>query len=174
MDISLILKTAMPSNIGKPTMLRRLIYTSFMLLPLFSFAEVTTLNKILNLKLNEPVPKGVASSALLKEGSYKIHTMDKKINSIRISFNEALVSEKFIDLNLKGHCLVQTEAGHSPLPRVYFFNTKNNKRYELNVQGKIKSVLIQEIPAAKNHPACTIKEAKKMLIPVNQVKKVKI
>ena len=109
----------------------------------------------------------------IKGADYSIQAEGDVIQSIRIDFNNPVASKTYLKADTKGHCLVQSMPGDIAVSRFFFFNLATNSRYELTPKGMIKSILIQNIPAAVENRQCQFSELLQKEILNQKILKVK-
>lgn len=110
--------------------------------------DVATLKKQIKIK----------TSDAFQNGDYHVEVEGNKIKSVRIDLKAPVESKGLVSNETKGFCLVQPMAGDVAINRVFFFNMENKSRYELTHEGKIKSILIQDIPGARANRPCQFSE----------------
>ena len=108
-------------------------------------------DQLMTLRPGAKLPAGMQ----LEGKIYKITLKNKLIHSVQISFAEPVNPETYIPPITQGFCLIQKPQDHVNLNRFYFFEMASKRRYELNPLKKIKSILIQDMPGATEHPPCT-------------------
>ena len=143
---------------------------SLMLFISFStWAASSEVKAILSLKPGAKISK----DQKLSGNEYEIKTEKDLIHSVQINFLLPEKPDQFISAGTSGHCLVQPPKGHIPLNRVFFFNQKTKTRYEMNPEGLVISILIQDMPEAGTHRVCQFKDVQKIEIKNEKLKKVK-
>lgn len=137
-----------------------MILSSLFLLQNLAIAASPNLNQILAIKPEDDIStlKGQKTSAVLKDGAYEVELEGKKVKSVKVDFKNPVAAESLVSNDTKGFCLVQPMLGDVALNRLFFFNMKNKSRYEVTPDGKIKSVLIQDIPGASENRPCQFSE----------------
>jgi len=133
----------------------------------FAFsASPPNLKQILSIKPTDDIAtlkkqiQGLKTADVLKDGAYEVEVEGKKVKSVKVDFMTPVASETLVTGNTKGFCLVQSMSGDIALNRLFFFNMQNKSRYEITPDGKIKSVLIQDIPGASENRPCLFSELK--------------
>ena len=132
---------------------------TFILSVIFSFsvnAKSVGLEELLKLKLGAEFINKKKNDET-HELSYEIETKKNKIFSILIYLNKPLDLEQQISSQDTGFCLTQKSEGDFVANRYFFFNENTNIRYEVNSKLKIKSILVKDIPGAKDHRKCKLK-----------------
>ena len=143
-----------------------------------AIAAGPNLRQILSIKPGDQLSKaqknisGLKPSSSLKGAEYEIESENDIIQSVKIDFIHPVSSAEYLKQDTKGYCLVQPMPGDVPLNRVFFFDLEKKSRYELTPTGKIKSILIQDIPGAKENKQCQFSEVLKIESNSN-IKKVK-
>lgn len=117
-----------------------------------SASEVAAL---LELKPGAAVKKEFPTEGIAKDYSYALVKENDVVKSVSIEFTEPQDPKKFFKPKTKGHCLIDEPESHVPIPRFFFFDQASKRRYELTLDKKIKSILIQDMPGAAKHKACT-------------------
>jgi len=115
----------------------------------------------------------IAKDQKLSGNEYEIKTEKDLIQSAQINFLLPEKPDQFLAAGTSGHCLVQPPKGHIPISRVFFFNQKTKTRYEMNPEGLVISILIQDMPEAGTHRVCQFKDVQKIEIKNEKLKKVK-
>lgn len=138
-----------------------------------SFAFSTSVKELLSIKPGEKKNVDLKLTDSIDGGTYTIETDGTKVESIKIDFTSPVNSSDFVAKETKGYCLTQPVGPHIALNRVFFFDLKKQSRYELNPQGLIKSILIEDIPGARANRECKFSEAQKSSAQTEAIKKVK-
>ena len=152
------------------------LLTFLFILP--AMASEPKLKTILALKPGESLQRiqkaniGFKLENTLKGADYSIQTEGDVIQSIKIDFNIPVVSKPYLKADTKGHCLVQPVPGDLVISRFFFFDLESNRRYELTPKGMIKSILIQNIPAAIENRQCQFSEVLQKENPNKKILKV--
>ena len=107
--------------------------------------------KLMALQPGAKLPLGMP----LEGKIYKITLKKNLIHSVQISFPKPIDPKTYIPSTTQGYCLIQKPQDHINLNRFYFFEMASKRRYELNPLKEIKSILIQDMPGATEHPSCT-------------------
>ena len=129
-------------------------------------ASPPNLKQILSIKPTDDIStlkkqiQGLKTADVLKNGAYELEVEGGKVKSVKVDFMTPVASETLVTSNTKGFCLVQPMPGDVALNRLFFFNILNKSRYEITPDGKIKSVLIQDIPGASENRPCQFSELK--------------
>jgi len=145
---------------------------AFLSLSLHAYSAVE-LESLLNLRPESKLPKEIPLQGSSPSLEYEIELNKGLVGSIRIDFVSPHSSKSLIPADTKGFCLIELPSGSAFLPRFYFFDTDKKHRYELNPGKEVKSVLVKNIPGARENTPCTFKEfdPRKALTP--EIKKVK-
>lgn len=128
------------------------------------FAAGAKLKTILAIRPGESLRKiqktnaGLKLNDNLKGADYSIQVEGDVIQSIQIDFSSPVDSQKYVNTNAKGNCLVQAMPGDLVISRYFFFDSGANTRYELTPKGMIKSILIRDIPGARENRKCQFSE----------------
>lgn len=103
--------------------------------------------------------KDLKLSGTLPEAKYKIQVEGQHIKAISIELSKPIASENFLKLDTKGYCLSQAISADIPMKRYFFFEMDKKRRYELNANQEIKSILIQDIPGASSNKPCVFNQS---------------
>ena len=135
-------------------------------------SKVLSINELLKVKLggNE---KGIDLKGEAKDYSYEIEIQNQKVVSIEINFYPPVLLDQYLKKMSKGHCLVQSSGGDVHQNRYFFFNQELTHRYELNESQKVKSILVRELPGARENKECLLGDLFKKMNEVNKIVKVK-
>ncbi len=118
-------------------------------------ASASEFAALLELKPGAAVKKEFPTEGIAKEYSYAIVKENDTVKSVSIEFTEPQDPKKYLKPKTKGHCLIDDPESHVPIPRFFFFDQVLKRRYELTLDKKIKSILIQDMPGASQHKGCT-------------------
>jgi hypothetical protein len=124
------------------------------LFTLISVASSLDLVQLMALSPGELLTKDMKLSGVLPEVKYQIQVEAKQIKSISIHLRRPMASETFIKLETKGFCLSQAISPDIPIKKYFFFEIEKKRRYELNSNREIKSILVQDIPGASGNRPC--------------------
>lgn len=153
--------------------------TAAILLSKMAIAAVPNLKQILSIRPGEQFSQvqkkvgGLKSSSAVKGADYEIQLENDIIQSVKIDFKQPVAFDEYLKSETKGYCLVQPMPGDVGLNRIFFFDMDKQSRYEITATGKIKSILIQDIPGARSNKECQFSEVFQLEKSVNKVKKVK-
>jgi hypothetical protein len=142
--------------------MKKIIICSFVSLLINSaFCAVLPLKVVLQIKPGASA-KGLDTIGKGKDYSYELDVVDGKVDSLSIDFSPIISSDQFLKHSTKGFCLVQSASGDIQQNRFFFFNQDLNRRYEINDEFKIKSILLKDIPGARANKACQFGELVKL------------
>lgn len=130
------------------------LFATLMLLSTSIFAAAD-LETLLRLQPGMKIDSKLKLEETLKDYVYEISVEKNHIQSIEIHFTPPMDSNNFFAPNANGFCLVQKREGDVDRSRYFFFDIKNHKRYEINQEKKVRSIIIQEMPEAIKNPRCT-------------------
>lgn len=153
--------------------------TAALLLSKMALAAAPNIKQILSIQPGEQFSKvqkkvgGLKLSSSLKGAEYEIDSQNDIIQSIKIDFKSPVAFEEYLKADTKGYCLVQPMPGDVGLNRIFFFDMDKKSRYELTATGRIKSILIQDIPGARENKQCQFSEVLMKEAAGNKLKKVK-
>lgn len=119
-----------------------------------AFSSEQVLQDLLTLKPGSKIDKKIKSSETGKDFSYEVEQVNGFVESVKIDFSLPKASDSYLKSSTKGFCMIQKPAGDVALNRYFFFDLINMKRYELTKEKKIKSILIQDIPGARENTPC--------------------
>lgn len=160
-------------------MLKTIIIMSLLLWHLPLSAKSVSMDEILKLKTGDRFVEakkklqGLKLSDSLEGAIYEIETDKEFITSIYVDFSTPVSPDKFISKDTKGFCLSQPMAPDMPMLRTFFFDMNTHRRYEINPKGKIKSIIIQDIPGARSNRECKFGEAHLKKSQSEMIKKMK-
>ena len=138
--------------------LKMTVCLSLFLFTLITVASSFDLGQLLALRPGGLITKAMKLSGTLPEAKYQIQVEGKKIKSISIHLREPMASETFLKLETKGFCLSQAISPDIPIKKYFFFEIEKKRRYELNSNREIKSILIQDIPGASGNRPCVFSQ----------------
>ena len=144
---------------------------SLFLSTLVSVAATLDFGQLIALTPGEILTKDMKLSGTRPEAKYQIRLEGKQIKSISIHLRRPIASETFLKLETKGFCLSQPISPDIPMKKYFFFEIDKMRRYELNSNKEIKSILIQDIPGATSNRPCAFNQS--VINELIEIKKVK-
>lgn len=135
------------------------VFLVLFFVPILALASGFDLKQLLAIVPGDPVSKDLKLSGVLPEARYKIQVEGKEIKSVSIDLMKPVSSETFLKPDTKGFCLSQAISPDVPLKKYFFFEMDKKRRYELNANQEIKSILIQDIPGANSNTPCVFNQS---------------
>jgi hypothetical protein len=140
-----------------------LCFLSFM--SFYIFAAPLSVNQLLSLRQGDNfLESSKKYEGLKKEESrsdlnYKIEVENHLIQSVKIKFKKKMSFDDIIPKDTKGYCLSQKVSIDVADQKYFFFDQESERRFELNMTGDVKEIIIQDIPGAKANRPCIFSEA---------------
>jgi hypothetical protein len=140
----------------------KIIFTALLLcLPFQVIAGFPEVKKLLKLTPGEilvPEQKlsGEDKSPEAETYSWSIEKEGKVLKELRIEFEYQVDPKIFLPKNSKGYCLVEKPQGDVKVNDFYFFNEAATHRYQLNINKKIISILVKDMPGARTYKKCSL------------------
>ena len=117
------------------------------------------LEQLMAIRPGDEPSKDLKLSGVLPEAKYNIQVESKQIKSVSIDLTKPISSETFLKPDTKGFCLSQAISPDIPLKKYFFFEMEKKRRYELNENQEIKSILIQDITGANTNTPCRFNQS---------------